>query len=193
MGHTYVIKRQRLPSTAQYIALGHVHNPDQPKGLQLNNAWYCGSLLQCDFGESGQSKGVNIVDVSAGKKAKVEPVPLTSIRQLRNVGSHKAGHTLEELKAMDPPEASAYVKVFVKVDRPLPSLAEHVREIIPNAVSIEVQRSDEDAPEEVSQTRGMTPTQLFEAYYQSQYQADPAPELLALFNRLHEEATSAPD
>jgi exonuclease SbcD len=193
MGHTYVIKRQRLPSTAQYIALGHVHNPDQPKGFQLNNAWYCGSLLQCDFGESGQSKGVNIVDVSAGKKAKVEAVPLASIRHLRNVGGHKAGHTLEELKAMDPPDANSYVKVFVKVDRPLSGLAEQVREIIPNAVSIEVQRSDEDAPEEVSQTRGMTPTQLFEAYHQSQYNAEAAPELLALFNRLHEEATSAPD
>ena len=94
---------------------------------------------------------------------------------------------------MDPPDPNAYVKVFVKVDRPLPGLAEQVREIIPNAVDIVVQRGDEDLPGELSQTRGMTPAQLFNAYYESTYKAEPAPELLALFNRLHEEATSAAD
>jgi exonuclease SbcD len=193
MGLTYVIRRQRLPASAQYIALGHVHNPDQPKGLQLNNAYYSGSLLQCDFGESGQQKCVNIVDVSRGKKPKVDPVPLTSIRQLHNVGSHKAGLTLEELKGIESPPPESYVKVFVKVDRPLPGLAEQVRELIPNAVDIVVERTDEDAQPDVLQTRGMSPSELFNAYYQSAYQAEPAPELLSLFNRLHEEATSATD
>jgi hypothetical protein len=39
----------------------------------------------------------------------------------------------------------------------------------------------------------MSAADLFDAYYQSAYQAEPAPELVSLFNRLHEEATSAPD
>ncbi len=91
MGNAYVIRRQRLPSAAQYIALGHVHKPEQPKGLQLANAYYCGSLLQCDFGEAGQPKRVNIVDVSPGKKARVERVPLKSIRQLHNIGKPQTG------------------------------------------------------------------------------------------------------
>ena len=193
MGNTYVIRRQRLPSSAQYIALGHVHNPDQPKGLQLSNAYYSGSLLQCDFGEADQAKGVNVVDVSPGKKARVEAVPIKSIKQLHNVGNHKTGVTLEKLKSMDLPAQDTYVKVFVKVDRPLPGLAEQVREIIPNAVDIVVQRTDEAVEQEIAQTRGMTAAELFNSYYQSAYQADPAPELLNLFNRLHEEATSAPD
>jgi len=193
MGNTYVIRRQRLPSSAQYITLGHVHNPDQPKGLQLSNAYYSGSLLQCDFGEADQAKGVNVVDVSPGKKARVEAVPIKSIKQLHNVGNHKTGVTLEKLKSMDLPAQDTYVKVFVKVDRPLPGLAEQVREIIPNAVDIVVQRTDEAVEQEIAQTRGMTAAELFNSYYQSAYQADPAPELLNLFNRLHEEATSAPD
>jgi exonuclease SbcD len=193
MGQAYVIRRQALPQTAQYIALGHVH---MPQDAVLANAYYSGSLLQCDFGEAGQVKRVNIIDVAPGRMAKVSHVPLRSIRQLRNIGSAKQGVSLDEIRALGGETqtgklADAYLKVWVKVDRPLPGLAAQVRELLPNAVDVVVERPAEERPD-AQRLEGMSPGELFVSYYRRQH-ADTAPpeELTALFNRLHEEATSA--
>jgi len=157
MGQSYVVKRPALPAAAQYIALGHLHMP-QDTGL-----------------------------------AKVREVPLTSPKRLRNVGSHKAGVTLDELKALAPEVTEDYVKVFVKVDRPLPGLAEQVRELIPKAVDIVVERTDEEAEETAPAVQQMSAQELFTEYHQGTYGSGPAPALMALFNRLYEEASGAAD
>jgi exonuclease SbcD len=177
MGQTYVIRRQALPQTAQYIALGHVHMPQE---AVLANAYYSGSLLQCDFGEAGQAKRVNIIDVSPGRKANVTHVPLKSIRQLRNIGSAKQGVSLDEIRALSNETqtgklADAYLKVWVKVDRPLPGLAQQVREMLPNAVDVVVERPSEeqaDAP----RLEGMSPGELFAAYYRVRHSDSAPPE-----------------
>jgi len=190
MGQAYVLPRQRLPKEPQYIALGHVHMPQQEI---LANAYYCGSLLQLDFGEAGQKKGVYIADVRPRRTAGVRFVELTSPRQLRNLGSHKAGLSLEELKALAPDAGDDYVKVFVKVDRPLPGLAEQVREILPNAVDIVVERPEQEAADEGPRLEGMTPAELFSTYYRAAFEGEPREEMLTLFNRLYEEVAGAPD
>ncbi len=194
IGDVYAVAPQRLPQAVHYAALGHVHNPDQP-ALRLTNAQYSGSLLQCDFGEAGQKKRVNIVEASARKRAKVEAVELSAIRQLRNIGSHRSGVTLDELgRAAEGVSPLDYVKVWVKVDRPLPGLAEQVRDILPNAVDVVVERTADDARAEPERTAGMSPADLFAAYHRAAHNdAAPAPELMALFNRLYEEASGAPD
>jgi exonuclease SbcD len=192
VGDLYAITPQAIPPEAQYAALGHVHNPEQPN-LRLSNAYYSGSLLQCDFGEAGQQKGVRVVDVRANSKAKVEFVPLTNIRQLRNIGSSKEGLTLDAIAAQADSVGDAYCKVFVKADRPVPGLAEQVRELIPNAVDIVVERLDVKPEEELAVER-MSPAEAFAAYYGEMHAGgQPAPELMALFNRLYEESTSAAD
>lgn len=190
MGQAYVVKRQRLPQDAQYIALGHVHMPQE---AVLANAYYSGSLLQCDFGEAGQQKRVNIIDAAPGKKAKVEFAPLSSIRQLRNIGAAKKGVTLEEIKALADGVGDAYLKVFVKVDQPLPGLAAQVRELLPNAVDIVVERTDLPETEQIDGLARLSPAELFTTYYRSMHESEPRPELMALFNELHEQVTSAAD
>ena len=46
---------QALPTTSQYIALGHVHRPQDVPGAAAP-ARYAGSLLQLDFGEASQAQ-----------------------------------------------------------------------------------------------------------------------------------------
>ncbi|MEO8456985.1 MAG: exonuclease SbcCD subunit D [Chloroflexota bacterium] len=190
-GLLYTIAPARLPTAPQYIALGHVH---MPQDVGLSNAQYCGSLLQCDFGEAGQQKRVNLVDAAPGRKAKVEAVPLKSIRQLRNVGSAKQGVSLDEIRALAADVSDAYLKVFVKVDRPVPGLAEQVRELLPNAVDIVIERPEVAATEDSASWQKMTAPELFDAYYRQETGGnEPRPELAALFRQLHEEVTSAAD
>lgn len=190
----YAIAQQRIPDSVQYAALGHVHKWKQRKSFELANAYYSGSLLQCDFGEQGQTKGVRIVDVLAGRPAHVDHISLTSIRQLRNIGSAKQGVTLNEIRAVAGDVGDAYLKVFVKVDRPLPDLAAEVRELLPNAVDIVVERPEKRADETAHDMQTLSAPELFAAYYRSAHgENEPRPELATLFRQLHEEATSAAD
>lgn len=184
MGQTYVVKTPMLPTSPQYIALGHVHMPQE---FPLANAYYCGSLVQVDFGEAGQEKRVNIVDVKPGTKAKVDFVPLTSIKQLRNVGSHKEGVTLEQVRALAEEAGEDYLKVFLKADAPAPGLAEQVRELLPNAVDIVVQRPERGGEERREQLGRQTPGEMFTDYYRQTHSAEPPDELMTLFNQLYEE------
>jgi exonuclease SbcD len=191
VGEIYAVSPQQIPSEVQYAALGHVHNPRQPKAFELANAYYSGSLLQCDFGEAGQQKCVNIVDVSPGRKADVRPVPLTSIRQLRNLGSHKEGLTLDELKAEADGVGDAYLKVFLKADRPVPGLAQQVREILPNAVDIHVSTAEHPDDEPEVDVQRETPGELFTAYYRGLHATEPPEDLMRLFRDLYEEVAPA--
>ena len=76
-------RRIRLPPSAQYVALGHLHRTQQlPGGAPI---WYCGSPIQIDFGEGGDTKHVLLVDVEPGKPAKVVQRPLTTPIRLRTV------------------------------------------------------------------------------------------------------------
>lgn len=188
-GALYTIPPARLPTEPQYIALGHVH---MPQDVGLSNAQYCGSLLQCDFGEAGQTKRVNLIDVAPGRKAKVEAIPVPSIRQLRNIGSAKEGVTLDQIRTLTGDVGDAYLKVFVKVDRPVSGLAEQVRELLPNSVDIVVERPERPAAEDARDLRTLSAAELFEAYYRSNFaEKEPPTPLKELFRILHEEVTSA--
>src|SRR5690606_2555681 len=54
IGQTYAVDPSVLPAHAQYIALGHVHEPQEVLGAPNHAASYSGSLLQLDFGEREQ-------------------------------------------------------------------------------------------------------------------------------------------
>ena len=81
IGQTYGVTAASLPSTPQYIALGHVHEPQELVAAPVPTA-YSGSLLQLDFGERGQQKVVRIIDAEPGKPGTQAPIPLTSGRPL---------------------------------------------------------------------------------------------------------------
>jgi len=195
LSDTYAVRSQRLPSNVQYAALGHIHDLRESEKFKLKNAYYSGSLLQCDFGEAEQQKAVNIVDVSPGAKAKVRVMPLTTPKQLRNIGTHKAGVTLDELKEMGQPAADGYLKVFLKVDRPLPGLAEQVREIVPNAIDIVIQHADISERDDDVKLEGMSAADMFRTYYAAEHPNRPEPDkaLMQLFDELFAEAAFETD
>lgn len=70
-----------VPKAIQYVALGHLH---RKQTIDENPCpiVYSGSPLAYSFGEADQNKYVMLVDVEAGEKAQVTPLPLTSGRRL---------------------------------------------------------------------------------------------------------------
>lgn len=186
IGRAYGVSPAGLPTAPQYIALGHIHQPQELVDTPVPAA-YSGSLLQLDFGERGQQKVVRIIDAAPGRPVQHHAVPLTKGRQLVEL---RGGY--EQVLEAASAAGDAHLRVALEVEAPQPGLAERVRDALPSTV--DVQLHYEAPPGEAEPEQGfahLTPEELFARYYRATHQADPAPELLGLFRELYDDATGA--
>jgi exonuclease SbcD len=181
----YGVPSTVFPSNAHYVALGHLHRPQEIPGPCPIR--YCGSPMALDFGEAGQQKVALVVEASAGTPARVTAVPLTSGRSLRIVKG-----TLAELESVARDGGvldDAYVRVHVREKLRL-GLADEVRELFPNVVDVVLEapagRGQGELPPDSRFERSAH--DLFTAYLRDADIEDPT--LVALFDTLYEEATA---
>ena len=182
IGEIYAVTPNAIPATVQYAALGHVHKPQKPPGVQAP-CRYSGSLIQLDFGEAGQAKKVFIVDLEPDKPAKVRELPLTLTRSLKDVSG-----TLEYIETYENDPDGSYLRVTLECDGPQPGLSDQVREILPNALVVKLLYPDENPVASVD-FRTKSPRELFQGYYSGRYGADPTVELLDAFDELLSEVS----
>ncbi len=181
LGQVYGVNPQQLPSRAQYIGLGHLHRPQEI--LAPARTFYSGSLISLDFGEVEQEKRVLIVEARPGRAATVESVPLTAGRPLRDVRG-----TFAELTRRAPELQSAFLRVAVSVQGPVPGLAEQVKELLPNAVEVTLDYLRTPTQPQPGRTASMPPGELFAEFYQRRNEAAAGGELMDLFQAVYEEA-----
>lgn len=174
----FAVSAQALPAAAQYVALGHLHKPQQIAAA--SPAFYAGSLFQLDFGETGQQKSVRIVEAHPGLPAQSHEVPLTVGRGLRNVRC-----TLGDIEEHRGRYGDDYLKVIVDLPHPEPALYDRVREVLPNAVEVISLVARGPGDEESAPRAGLAPHELFQRYYQKTYGGEAPSELLDLFNQLY--------
>jgi exonuclease SbcD len=177
----YAIPAAVFPGHLSYVALGHLHR--QQRLPAPAPVWYSGSPLQLDFGETGDEKGVLIVEAKPGLPAIVRPVALTSGRRLRLLRG-----TLEQVAALAEAVADDYVKVELE-ERQRAGLADEVRSLIPSAVEVVLARLDEETGDNRPARLGRQPAELFEEYLRHHKVEDE--RLSALFSVLLEEAHEA--
>ena len=185
IGQTYGVTAANLPATPQYVALGHVHEPQEIRNARAPTA-YSGSLLQLDFGERGQQKAVRVIDAVPGRPVAHEAIPLASGRPLAELRG-----TYDEVLRQAEDAGDAHLRVRLEVEAPEPGIAERVREALPGAVDVQL---DYERPEEEDGGEALSrlgADELFARYYRQQHGADPAPELVALFEALLAEADEA--
>jgi DNA repair protein SbcD/Mre11 len=184
IGDLFAITAPALPSSAQYVALGHVHRPqDVPRSLV--RARYAGSLLQLDFGEREQDKSVAVVELTAGKPARVTTRPISGGRQLLDVSG-----TLGDLRDADV-DPDAFLRVTLRCEGPTPGLADEVRELLPNALEVRLDYERAPGEREAGETQRLSPRELFTRYYQAKHGASADDRLVAVFDELLEEVTGA--
>jgi len=183
LGSAYGVNPQQLPSTVQYIALGHLHRPQEV--LAPAKTRYPGSLVELDFGEQEQDKSVVVLDAQPQRPPHIELVPVTAGRRLRTVEG-----TLDDLQRLAEERSDDYLRVRVKAEVPTPGLADRVKELLPNALDVTVDhpRNRGEQPERGKGRGKLAPAQLFAAYYEHRHQTPPPPELQKLFDAIHEDA-----
>jgi DNA repair protein SbcD/Mre11 len=180
----YAVPATALPATAHYAALGHLHRPQLVPAPCP--AWYSGSPLQLDFGETDDRKAVLLIEATPALPARIEQRPLDAGRRLRTLRG-----TLTELEALAGSTDDDHLRVVVRGPARA-GLADQVREWFPGAVDVTVERPDQDAAQAGQRARrlGRSPAELFAEYLSHQGATDE--RVQALFAELLEEA-HAPD
>jgi DNA repair protein SbcD/Mre11 len=177
----YAVPSSVFPTSAQYVALGHLHRRQPVPGPCPVH--YCGSPLAIDFGEEENTPSVSIVEVSATTAAKVRPVPVSAAVKLRTVRG-----TLAELAGSV--DEAVWLRVYVR-ERPRAGLKEEVQALLPRAIEVRIdpQTPPDLEPATARPTQvGRSPGELFGEYLSAKGVADPA--VAELFARLLEEVTA---
>ena len=179
----YSIPATAFPGSLHYAALGHLHRAQKlPAACP---AWYSGSPLQLDFGETDDVKSVNVIEAEPDTPAEVEVVPLSAGRRLRRVKA-----TLDEIERLAPELGDAYLRVEISA-APTPGLADKVREILPNAVDVVIAgRARETEEPQPERNLGRSPRELFSEYLKERGASDA--RVRALFDELLDQV-HAPD
>jgi exonuclease SbcD len=178
IGEAYMAREDSIPNV-NLAALGHIHRMQQAPGTDVP-AYYSGSLMQLDFGETGQDKCVLVSEVTPRATRPPEVVPVTSGRRLvRLEGS------LDELRARAADVGDAILDVGVVTEGPTPGLADEVRSFLPNALYVRAvfERTEPDA----LARQGLGLVELYGEYVQRKEGAPAPPELTSAFRELMDE------
>lgn len=181
----YAISPATFPVSAQYIALGHLHRPQEV--TCATRCCYAGSPLQLDFGERDQQKSVVIADIKVGHPALLETIPLSSGKKLRDITG-----TLPELTTIAGSLGYDFLRVTVKTDQRIPGIADQIRDLFPNALHVtqEYPHSSEPPPES---SGNRLPADIFSEFHLQTRGSTPTEELIAAFQVLYAEAIRASD
>ena len=176
----YAVPGAALPVSAHYVALGHLHRTQRVPAACP--AWYSGSPLQLDFGETANASAVLLVDAEPGTPVAVRTAPLTAGRRLRTLQG-----TLGQLEALAGTTGTDHLRVLVESEARA-GLAEQVREWFPDAVEVVTQAAEAARPIEVERL-GRSPAELFAEYLADRGATDE--RVTALFAELFDAASSA--
>jgi DNA repair protein SbcD/Mre11 len=184
IGEDWAALPEALPSTASYIALGHIHRPQKIDAPVP--AYYAGSLLQMDFGEAGEEKTFVVITVSPGEPAPavVEHVPYEGGLPLIDLRA-----SLAELEATADQYRTGWLRVTVPLTEKDPDLNRKVRELLPNALVV---RAELPEPEETADIRleiGVSPVAHYGTYHLREHQREADLAVLETFQNLYDQAS----
>lgn len=183
---TYAVSGEIFPGDLNYIALGHIHQP-QKVGAP-SKAYYAGSLRPLDFGEAGQPRGFYRVDLEAGRATEVEFVPLQPAQPLFQIEVDRAEL---EPRLREYSQKPGFFKVVVRLETPESGLADAVRQLLPQALIVQAQlQSTKTTHPGISPQTLLEPLETFRHYHQQTHGCAPEAGLEELFLQLLEDCQS---
>ncbi len=127
---TYAVPGAAFPDIFEYVALGHLHQPQMLRAIPTTGR-YCGSPLALDFSGDGASPSVTLVDIDDGV-VQVTEVPTTAGRRLIRLRG-----TLDELPTLAAEHDNAWFFCEVETDGIRLDVVREVRDRIPSALRVE--------------------------------------------------------
>lgn len=147
-----------------YVALGHLHNPQQ---VHRETIRYCGSPLKYSFSETNTAKSVTVVSLGAKHEVSIRTVPLTPMRELREIRG-----TYEELTRRSYYHGTSYPEDYMHItltdEDDIPDAIGKLRAIYRNIMKLDYDnrrtrfRSDVLGTQDIEEK---TPLDLFAEFY----------------------------
>ncbi|WP_027135150.1 exonuclease SbcCD subunit D C-terminal domain-containing protein [Geminicoccus roseus] len=135
IGGAEVVPASVYPAHAAYVALGHLHRPQQIKGPTAIR--YAGSPFPLSVTERDYRHGIVVVDLDGGGEARIETVqaprtvPFLRVPRTGAVPLDQVEAALRELSLEDPgPERRAFLEVAVRLDGPEPDLRRRIEQAL---------------------------------------------------------------
>ncbi|TCO74935.1 metallophosphoesterase family protein [Marinisporobacter balticus] len=180
LGGSLAVTTSKLPLEAQYIALGHLHRPQEikNKGCKI---FYAGSPLQYSKSEIGYSKSCYLVDVVAGTEARVEKILFKNYKPIEIWKCENVEHAMHLCRENS--ERELWVYLEIKTDKyisqedikNMKALKKDILEIKPIICGEnEEEQDDYDINEKKID-------ELFKDFYYNQRKVNPTKELMNLF------------
>lgn len=166
-----------------YVALGHIHGP-QKAGPNLR---YCGTPLKYSFSEAGHKKSMTIVRLEEKGNVEVETLPLTPLRDLREIrGSY------EELTSRAFYQGTAvkdYLHITLTDEEDILEAIGRLRAIYPNVMRLDYdnKRTRSGQTVETATQRRKSPGELFAELYELQNNRPMSREQQELAGKMIEE------
>jgi exonuclease SbcD len=126
---------------------------------------------------------VLVVDAEPGRPPVVESVALSAGRRLRDVEG-----TLEQLSGLAGEVGTDFLRVGVRVDAPVPGVAEQVKQMLPGVLEVRLLYESSPTATSAPSRDALDPAELFSEFYTRKHGAAPARPLTELFRAIYDEA-----
>ena len=177
LGGSLLVEKKDLPTKAQYIALGHLHKP-QNASHRLN-AYYSGSPLQYSKDERSYAKGANIVDLKAGESPIIQSI---YFKNYKSIEVFKCNGIEEAIKICeDNRDRNIWSYFEIKTEHVISqSEIKKMKELLDDIIEIRPIITSEYNEEEID-INEKSMGELFKEFYQFSTGLDPRGELMDLF------------
>lgn len=153
-------------SPFDYVALGHIHGP---QSIGRETVRYCGTPLKYSFSEAGHQKSVTVVELGEKGHLAVRAVPLTPLREVRELrGTYM---DLTDRRNYAGTATEDYLHITLTDEEDVPDAASKLRIIYPNLMKLDYDNArtrrnlEITGAEEVEQK---SPLDLFAELYEKQ-------------------------
>ncbi len=218
-GRLQVVPATIFPSHSVYVALGHLHRPQQIDADMP--VYYSGAPIPLSFGEARNRQCVNIVQfpsaAASPNRASTQtsvvhlPVPrLVEMYDVRGdfdtvceeldalVNEYPAASTATAKERGGTPHRAAVARVTVQLSEPVPDLRARVTERVERSavIILAVRREGDERwglPETMShevELEELAPPEVFRLMYRSNHDDDPPEELFEAFETIYAEVQS---
>lgn len=184
LSNVAVIDKNNLPSKAQYIALGHLHNSQ--KISQRINAYYSGAPISYSKEEKYTCKGAYIVDIAAGEDINVRQVKFKEYKPIRIFNCKSIEEAIKICN--ENKEENIWSYFDIKSNRAISSEdIKKMNQILDNIVEVRTSIVDHDYEIDNFNLNEKSIGGIFREFYKFSKKSEPSGELIDLFINIFSE------
>lgn len=149
-----------------YVALGHIHNP---QNVGMKTIRYCGTPLKYSFSEAGHTKSVTVLELKEKGTLEIRTIPLTPMRDMREIRGTYAGITLK--KNYEGTNTEDYIHITLTDEEDIPNAMEKLRVIYPNLMRLDYDNQRTRYHTElngIEEGKKRDPSALLDEFYEKQ-------------------------